>query len=552
VANAVGPSFAHEMAADPRNIAFAFGGIHPGTLHAAGKIVKQHGVKYTIGAAGKYKLHVGLRQQAIALPNSPFDLYVSPSNAHAPSTSLPQESLPLKGVVGENWSCECVLQAADRMGNRCTDGGAPIVIDAEGDSITAACEDNENGTYTLKWRGKVSGVFKTQVKIDGAHVIGSPTNIRMFAGPPDVPKCEINGGGLKTALAGQAAAVQITCKDRFGNPLSTDSLSGNALSFGLALMTLSAENRLLKDTVSSMTFDGNLKGNVYEISYTAKEAGDFELHVWCDPDGSGGRQWLTGSPFGVRVSGIAPSNSGSDVGGVDQLKQRTIIAGEDVMLKPQLRDQYGNASAAQVDKITGKSTFEGFITMPDGSTDELELRQLKGLGGYEVSREVTMKGSHRMHFLLNGIDIMNSPVEFEVQPDKALGSKSRLYPPNEPPIINQKCELLLEAIDKFGNKLDRGGSRVDARANGPGVSACVPEDRGDGTYIVEFSAAVVGETRVIVRLDNVEMAPLRLVFVAPAEGGGDGKKVVARGAKSAAEAHPKPEEAAAPEAAEVS
>lgn len=35
-----------------------------------------------------------------------------------------------------------------------------------------------------------------------------------------VPKCEISGGGLKTALAGQAATVQIVCKDRFGNPLN--------------------------------------------------------------------------------------------------------------------------------------------------------------------------------------------------------------------------------------------------------------------------------------------------------------------------------------------
>ena len=54
------------------------------TLHAAGKILKVHSVRYTVGAAGQYKLHVGLRNQATALPGSPFDLYVSPSSAHAP------------------------------------------------------------------------------------------------------------------------------------------------------------------------------------------------------------------------------------------------------------------------------------------------------------------------------------------------------------------------------------------------------------------------------------------------------------------------------------
>ena len=556
----VGPSFHHEISSDPMQIAFAFGGINPGTLHAAGKIVRTHTVKYTLGAAGKYKLHVGLRQQATALPNSPFNLSVSPSSAHAPSTSIPQEALPLKGIVGDDWSCECVLAVSDRMGNWCVVGGAPILIDVDGKDaeISATCEDNENGTYTLKWKGKVSGAFKTQVKIDGAHVLGSPTTIKMLAGPPDVPKCEISGGGLKTALAGHAAQVHITCKDRFSNPLSADSLGqGSALSFGLALLPPSQENRVLKDTVPSMSFDGkwvklsteeiaagssqDTDGESFEISYTAKEAGDFELHMWCDPDGSGGtRQWLSGSPFNVRVSGVAPSNSGSDVGDIQQLASKTIVAGEEVMMKPQLRDQYGNASAAQVELATGKSTFEGFVSLPDDSQQELELKQLKGLGAHEVVHEVNMKGMHKISFLLNGEHITGSPLEFEVQPDKPLGSKSRLFPPLESPIINQQCELVLEAIDKYGNKLDRGGARVDARANGPGVSACVPHDNGDGTYIISFTAAVVGETRVIVRLDNVEMAPLKLVFVAPPDG--------VKGKKGAVEAKPDAEA----EAAEVS
>ena len=42
---------------------FAFGGVDPGTLHAHGKLVKVHSVHYSIGLAGKYRLHVGLRQQ---------------------------------------------------------------------------------------------------------------------------------------------------------------------------------------------------------------------------------------------------------------------------------------------------------------------------------------------------------------------------------------------------------------------------------------------------------------------------------------------------------
>ena len=312
-----------------------------------------------------------------------------------------------------------------------------------------------------------------------------------------------------------------------------------------------AENRTAKETVASMPFDGawvkstEYEGECFEIQYTAKEAGDFELHVWCDPDGSGTRQWLTGSPFSVRVSGVRPSTTGSFVGPVDAVSE-PMAAGGSMVLRPQLRDQFGNASSA------AQGEFEVFIETPGDGVHPLELKTLKGLGAYEVSRscrparlgsfqvvsalhalylsscivvwpqvtcDVQLKGRHLVQFLLHKEHISGSPVEFDVLPDKALAAKSRCYPPSEPPLINQPCEILVEAVDKFGNRLEVGGSRVDARASGPGVSACTTEDQQDGTYIVSFTAAVVGETRVIVRLDNNEMAPLKLVFVAPGEGG---------------------------------
>ena len=206
------------------------------------------------------------------------------------------------------------------MGNLCEKGGAPISIELEVKDVISACEDNENGTYTLKWKGKVSGTYKTSVKINGAHVLGSPTTLNMRAGPPEVPNCIVVGAGLKTALAGQAVSFVITCKDLFNNPLSSATVPPG-LDFGLALLLPAAENRNIRDTIQTMPFLGSWvkqgeegttnSSESFEISYTAKEAGDFELHVWCDPDGSGTRVWLTGSPFSVRVSGQSPSREGS-------------------------------------------------------------------------------------------------------------------------------------------------------------------------------------------------------------------------------------------------
>ena len=82
----VGPSFAHELSDCRRGIAFAYGGVYPGVLHAHGALVKTHQVLYSIGAAGKYELHVGLRQKSATLPGSPYLIEVRPGPAHAPST----------------------------------------------------------------------------------------------------------------------------------------------------------------------------------------------------------------------------------------------------------------------------------------------------------------------------------------------------------------------------------------------------------------------------------------------------------------------------------
>ena len=65
-------------------------------------------------------------------------------------------------------------------------------------------------------------------------------------------------------------------------------------------------------------------GESFEIQYTAKEAGDFELCVWCDPQDSEERQWLTGSPFLVRVTGVLPSCEGSFV----EASNRQLVAAD--------------------------------------------------------------------------------------------------------------------------------------------------------------------------------------------------------------------------------
>lgn len=45
----VGESYAHELSECPRGIAFAYGGLYPGTLHAHGALVRTHQVSCALG-----------------------------------------------------------------------------------------------------------------------------------------------------------------------------------------------------------------------------------------------------------------------------------------------------------------------------------------------------------------------------------------------------------------------------------------------------------------------------------------------------------------------
>ena len=136
----------------------------------------------------------------------------------------------------------------------------------------------------------------------------------------------------------------------------------------------------------------------------------------------------------------------------------------------------------------------------------------KALGSYDISHETTVKGEYAIHVELDGQEIDGSPACFTVQPAVPTAIRSRLAPPETQPQTHQPCELLLTAVDKLGNTLDRGGARVDARVLGPNASPCTVEDCKDGRYKITFTAGAVGEYRVIARLDNVEMLPMPLQF----------------------------------------
>lgn len=173
-----GPSFAAEVAADPKGVGFAYGGVEPGNRPPPGSprlptrldprhgfggqggsspsptpLVKVHEVIYSVGRAGTYKLHVALRHQQRVLPGSPFLLHVVPGKASPRWTCIAPEALPLR--LGKPGAYSVQLAAHDSVGNRCVLGGAPVALTctSQPEELLVHCRavDQKDGTYMLHW-----------------------------------------------------------------------------------------------------------------------------------------------------------------------------------------------------------------------------------------------------------------------------------------------------------------------------------------------------------------------------------------------------------------
>ena len=52
--------------------------------------------------------------------------------------------------------------------------------------------DHQDGSYSVSWETETAGTYQIGVTIGKVHVAGSPTTLKMVAGPPDVGKVRVH------------------------------------------------------------------------------------------------------------------------------------------------------------------------------------------------------------------------------------------------------------------------------------------------------------------------------------------------------------------------
>ncbi|KOO34783.1 protein snt-2 [Chrysochromulina tobinii] len=513
--------------------------------------VQLHEVSYSVGKAGKYLLHVGLRGQSAILPGSPFMLEVVPGPAHAPSTSIPADELPLRTVVGTTG--RLVLVVNDNMGNPCNTRSVEkhaisMEVRVSSTEVKATCDDRQDGTMVVTWTGEKAGSYLMDILIDGEHVVGSPATIEMCPAEIEVGRCEVVAP--REAVCGQPLKLELHLRDPYGNHVLTDEFIQDETSgrvCGIVLLPSvpkadgkKAVNKASKAEIEerltltpSVAFKGEWRASTFHMSYVPTEAGECEMHVWMDLDRSGQRTYLPGSPFPIRVQTGRPSASGSVVADVNlvSLGERLVFpAGDRLQIKVQLRDEFGNPVGleglnagtlegplrATLQNQNGKqpltlkqagSTKDMALGLGDASTQGEKKGESKKkgdtktevrIGVYELvsQSELLVKGTHVAHILLNGSPIGGSPIEFTVTHSNAVAQKSFLECSTKAPTINWPCEVLLHLVDRYGNACERGDVRVEAKVFGSKASDVETTNRGDGIYTLTFTTYVPGDYKV--------------------------------------------------------
>ena len=488
--------FQNEQSADPTGVGFAFGGVEPGRLHARGRLIEVHKVFYSIGLVGLYRLHVGLRQQQMPLPGSPFKLKVIAGPAHASSTNVPSSvTFPIEGSVGleEEQGCHLLLPVSDRMGNLCTKGGAKIIGSCTIRDVSSSTEDLDDGTYKLVWRSEQSGTYQVSVTIDGEQIQSSPFMIKLVSDVPDLAKTIASGAGLKEITAGGSGKIQLQMHDKFANV----TIAGPSIVFGLTFVHHKEDRSKDKEEVKRMQnkwkteksdrFEGQWMSEFYEIVYQPSFAGEQDLYVWCVDKNSSSKErtLLCDSPYRVFCMAGEANAKGSRLEGfhieevvVEQTKgkksdrRESISATESMRMSATDSMRLSATDSMRADSM-GRSpvscgplqrpgsivsagdsmlfrpmicdlygnpakapdgTLLFVVTTPSGDSPIQITRQVKaGLTTYEARFEPTVQGQYSVHCTLAGVPIKGSPMNFFAEPALPDVNKCILSLP-EPPL----------------------------------------------------------------------------------------------------------------------
>ncbi len=375
-------------------------------------------------------------------------------------------------------------------------------------------ENNRNGTFSGKITGTTSGRYLCHVRLADEEVDYSPFYVSLTPAFLHVPSCcaldtmknEIKGG--ITGLVGEENVIMVQGRDMYGNNLdvgghdfcailqykpdatSTELASGKPISF------MSKDN---KDGTYSIRFKTNLSGD-YSMSIVS-----FAKHI-------------VHSPIPLCMKGQR------DIASVliDKKSNIRAVAGERARLRIIALDTFDNR------QLSGGMTMYPEITIRPKGTRLINVNPLEKEKRRPLPTEVVDNndGSYDIYYMSETIGEYNVVIKYadekKITKDvgqevkiKGGGLKIRIVPAEvhrASCIIAEASDQLFQSeagtkshftiitADKYNNRLDHGGARIEAQA----WKEYLPEgsddilldfkivDNKDGSYFIYYTGRISG------------------------------------------------------------
>ena len=259
----------------------------------------------------------------------------------------------------------------------------------------------------------------------------------------------------------------------------------------------------------------------YAFAFSASEVGDYQMWIFA------GSNPVPGSPFLVRYVAGPPHPRGCKVVG---LGLWTAESGKEAEFEWAAKDKHGNQVGTcepnsclpmllqrrmcripnvvlshfpnnrKIQVMHGGHEFVCNVFGPEEIPFKIEDT---GTGVYKAKYTPTIAGQHRISILYQGDHLAGSPFLVTVKESASDPSMSTVTGEGlEDCLVGEDRHFLVEAVDRFGNRVVHGGDAFKAEMKGP-----VPEkvhliDMDDGTYAGTFMCRWSGDFALIVTLDG--------------------------------------------------
>jgi len=388
--------------------------------------------------------------------------------------------------AGEQFKpAEFIIEARNKLGDKIPIGGHDFrakVLDPFGGELPVEVRDNGDGTYTATYVPFLPGDHVVTVTLEKDNIKDSPfhVNIDDSSETANAGQSYAEGPGLENNVNNTSqktpATFTIFAIDKNGNPKST----------GGDLFDVFVEDPLFDLLPVDIADNGD---GTYTVQYNPHEPGVHHIQVvlrnkelpldW---------EHIKNSPIdvvikaGTDASHCIAEGPGLKDGILDTFPAEFTIFARDRDDQP----------------ITeGGDPFEVKVLDPEGNPCEVSIKD-NGDGTYAVVYQPDGAGPHTVHVTLDDVPIKDCPKTIHVKPGA--------WPRNS---YIEGFSLIIRTRDKRDKNIPEGGQDIKCIITDPHgnhVETLKLTDRGDGTYLIEYSLPPVeGKYLISCTVDNKEI-----------------------------------------------